>query len=363
MQRVRRLLVCCALVTGVLLADPVHAYDPDLHQQFTFIAAKQLNRCLEGSALPRLTPLQVRYIAKSDVAQAQGSWFGQFRWGYYDRAAQGQRKLLWVIDTRLHDHFKQLETEMSSAREMGDQYSDLGYIANYLQNMTSPAHVVPVYFTRWWRFSLSDRFDGYPIDVAAIDKAMNVDCAALLASPDQPVEEVLRDTASATLRAVQRRIDSLPMTWQSFWKLADDPEQFGEYGRAGNNFGRRVELKCGETKLRAAHREPLDGPLVLDAREQLRHRRLGPRPPELGGDLRGRRHHENAVRWRAGAATRTGASSAFRRRRSADQDRVRAGALRTRRRRTAELALHLLQSREQRSRASVRYAARRRPPR
>ena len=48
---------------------------PPLHQQFTFIAAKQLNRCLEGSSLPRLTPLQVRYIAKSDVAQAQGSWF------------------------------------------------------------------------------------------------------------------------------------------------------------------------------------------------------------------------------------------------------------------------------------------------
>ena len=42
---------------------------------------------------------------------------------------------------------------------MGDQYSDLGYITNYLQNMTSPAHVVPVYFTRWWRLSFSDRFE------------------------------------------------------------------------------------------------------------------------------------------------------------------------------------------------------------
>jgi len=264
MRRVRRLLVCCALVTGGLLAESVHAYDPDLHQQFTFIAAKQLNRCLEGSSLPRLTPLQVRYIAKSDVAQAQGSWFGQFRWGYYDRAAQNQRKLLWVIDTRLHDHFKQLETEMTSAREMGDQYSDLGYITNYLQNMTSPAHVVPVYFTRWWRLSFSDRFDGYPIDEAAIEKSMNVDCETLLASPDQPVEEVLRDTAAATLRAVQRRIDSLPVTWQAFWKLADDPEQFGEYGRAGNNFGRRVEFKCGETKCVLLDKDPLYDAFALD---------------------------------------------------------------------------------------------------
>ena len=70
--------VCCAArsLPAVCCADTSAAYDPALHQQFTFIAAKQLNRCLEGSSLPRLTPLQVRYIAKSDVAQAQGSWFG-----------------------------------------------------------------------------------------------------------------------------------------------------------------------------------------------------------------------------------------------------------------------------------------------
>ena len=260
-----RLLRCCALAALALLGESAAAYDPDLHQQFTFIAAKQLNRCLEGSSLPRLTPLQVRYIAKSDVAQAQGSWIrGPFRWGYYDRASQEQKKLLWVVDTRLNDHFKQLETDLSSAREMGDQYSDLGFITNYLQNMTSPAHVVPVYFTRWWRFSLSDRFDGYPIDEEAIDKAMNTDCETLLASPDQPVEEVLRDTASATLRAVQSRIDSLPMTWQAFWKLADDPEQFGEYGRAGNNFGKRVEFKCGETKCVLLDKDPLYDAFALE---------------------------------------------------------------------------------------------------
>jgi hypothetical protein len=265
MGRPRGWFACCALLACALLSGTSAAYDPPLHQQFTFIAAKQLNRCLADSSLPRLTPLQVRYIAKSDVAQAQGSWIPQLHWGYYDRSAQGQRKLLWLIDTRLHDHFRQLESEMSGAREMSDQYSDLGYVVNYLQNMTSPAHVVPVFFTRWWRFSLSDRFDGYPIDVEALDRALGAtDCATLLESPDQPVEEVLRDTASATLLAVQRRIDSLPTTWQAFWKLADDPEQFGEYGRAGNNFGRRVEFKCGETKCLLLDKDPLYDAFALE---------------------------------------------------------------------------------------------------
>ena len=263
--RWRGWLGCCAFFACALLPGTCVAYDPPLHQQFTFIAAKQLNRCLEGSTLPRLTPLQVRYIAKSDVAQAQGSWIPQLHWGYYDRSSQGQKKLLWLIDTRLHDHFQQLESEMASAQEMSDRYSDLGYVVNYLQNMTSPAHVVPVFFTRWWRFSLSDRFDGYPIDTEALDRALGAtDCATLLESPDQPVDEVLSDTASATLLAVQRRIDSLPVTWQAFWKLADDPEQFGEYGRAGNNVGRRVEFKCGETKCVLLDKDPLHDAFALE---------------------------------------------------------------------------------------------------
>jgi hypothetical protein len=258
-MRVLRLsMSCCVLIASVLLGEPTAAYDPALHQQFTFIAAKQLNRCLDGSALQRLTPLQVRYIVKSDVEQAQGGWSSQFRWGYYDRAEQQQRTLMWVIDTRLHDHFKELETEMTDAHEMSDRYSDLGYIVNYLQNMTSPAHVVPVYFTRWWRLSLSDRFDSYPIDEGALVQAVaNVDCATLLQTPSPTIEDLLRDTASATLLAVQRRIDSLPITWQVFWKLADDPEQFGEYGRAGNNFGHHVEFKCGDTKCALLDRDPI----------------------------------------------------------------------------------------------------------
>ncbi len=251
------LLTCCACIAGVLLCNNSAAYDPPLHQQFTFIAAKQLNRCLEDTAVPRLTPLQVRYIAKSDVAQAKGSWFGQFRWGYYDRAQQQQRTLMWVIDTRLHDHFRQLERDLSSAQEMRDQYSDLGYVVNYLQNMTSPAHVVPVYFTRWWRFSLTDRFDSYPSDPDELEHALNTDCTALLQAPEIPVDEILRNTASATLLAVQRRIDGLPVTWQAFWRLADDPEQFGDYGRAGNNFGRRAEFKCGDTKCVLLDKDPL----------------------------------------------------------------------------------------------------------
>ena len=124
--------------------------------------------------------------------------------------------------------------------------------------------MVPVYFTRWWRLSVSDRFDSYPIDEEAVQAALHVDCAALLAAPDPPIDDLLRETASATLRAVQRRIDDLPITWQAFWKLADDPEEFGEYGRAGNNFGRRTEFKCGDTRCVLLEKDPLYDAFALE---------------------------------------------------------------------------------------------------
>lgn len=253
-----RLMACGALLACALLAQPGAAYEGPAHQQLTFLAAKHLNRCLDGTAIPRVTPLQVRYIAKSAVAQATGGWFPSlFRSDYYDRADQDERTWLWVIDTRLHGRFEQASRELDTDREMRDQYSDLGRVVGDLQLVTSPAHVVPVNFARWWRFSMSDRFDGYPIDEAAVEAALSEDCSAVTDTPVADVNMVLRDTASATLRAVQRHIDGLPATWQAFWQLADDPRQFGEYGVAGNNFGRRTEFDCGATRCVLLDDDPL----------------------------------------------------------------------------------------------------------
>jgi hypothetical protein len=254
----KRWVACVVAFAAALCAQPGAAYDAELHQELTFLAAKELNRCLDGSAIPRITPLQVRYVAKSAVAQVSGGWFsGFFRSDYYDRAAQDEREWLWMFDTRLHGRFDQLDAQLQTDRAEPAQYSDLGRLVGYLQIVTSPAHVVPVNFSRWWRLSFADRFDGYPVDGAAVEAAVADNCDELLADPAPELEDVLRDTASATLRAVQRHIDALPTTWQSFWKLADDPEQFGEYGPAGNNFGRRTEFECGNTHCLLLDRDPL----------------------------------------------------------------------------------------------------------
>ena len=140
------LRVHCVCVAGV--ADPrVRRALPAI-----YVSGSQTAQSLPRVPLPRLTPLQVRYIAKSAVAQAEGGWIPRvFRSDYYDRAEHSERTWMWLIDTRLHGHFNQLDRKLEEDQQMSDQYSDLGRIVS-LQIVTSPAHVADN-FARWWRLS------------------------------------------------------------------------------------------------------------------------------------------------------------------------------------------------------------------
>ncbi len=234
------------VLVGLFLANPGLSYEGDLHQSFTFVAAKQFNRCAEDTAIPPLTPLQVRYIAKSSVAQADPNLLVRtFRWNYYDRSSESERTAWWLFSTRFHERFEQLLRRLNGARKEGDVYREFGRIASYLQMVTSPPRVVPVFTGRFWRLSFSDRFDSFPIEEAALTGAIEADCS-FLTQPPEDYGQILTQTASRTLQDLKAPIPGMPVDWQVFWELAKDAEGFGEYGRAGNNFGRKTDFRCGE---------------------------------------------------------------------------------------------------------------------
>lgn len=236
-------------VVGFLgIAAPASAFNGSIHQELTFIGAQQFNRCVADSQIPPLTPLEVRYVAKANLAQSELSALRRLvRWSYYDRKAQDEKSVLWFIQTRFHAHFRENVQKLHAATDLGDRYSRLGRIVNYLQEMTSPAHVVPVYTSRWWRLRRTrDRFDNYSIDRDAVERMIGDDCS--------PIERVVDDyqgllvaTAEKTLGALQETIHGMPVTWQAFWQL-ETAGKFGRYGMAGNNFGRSVEFLCNERK-------------------------------------------------------------------------------------------------------------------
>ncbi len=239
----------------VLAAGSGLAYEGAIHQQLTFIAARHYNRCVEeahysigadtsAEPLARLTPLQVRYVAKANANQAAQPWWQRlFRWNYYDRGDQLGGKILWLVETRMHNSYRNTLRRLENARDLSRRFTNLGRVVSYVQDATTPAHVVPVFTNRWWRLSVSDRFNTFPVDEAAVEQALGGDCARVRGA-DGTFEDLLVSTAERTIAAIVEPIRGMPSNWEAFWELNKDNDNFGRYGEAGNTFGRNTTFSC-----------------------------------------------------------------------------------------------------------------------
>lgn len=257
MSRTRLTRVWCLSILTLLGSAPATAYDGKVHQFLTFLAAKQFNRCVEGTDLPALTPLQVRYIAKANASLVERSVFARmFNWRYYDPADHEAHSFLWLVDTRFHGHYDELSERLQTEHDPVVAYQDLGRLVSYVQLVTAPARAVPVYAARFWRLSFSDRFDGYPVDEEALTAEVEEDCAFLY-DRSMSYEDVLSETAERTLAAVRGPIDGMPAQWTAFWTPSREPGNFGDYGPAGNAFGRRTEFRCGGERCVLLQDDPL----------------------------------------------------------------------------------------------------------
>ncbi len=228
-------------------AAELHSYDSDIHQQLTFLAAKQYSKCAETQqGLYRPSALDVRYLVRANVAQADAGFFSRmFRWNYYSSNPQDQKDVLWVIETRFQGHYRSLLRQVELGDKAEDRLKAVGRVISYLQDVTSPPRVVPVFTGRWWRFSFSDRFDRFPIDADAIDERL-VDSCNRLGLGSEDFETLLSTTANTTISAIKEKIAGYPVSWEAFWSFGQQPGDFGEYGIAGNQFGKRSSFRCAD---------------------------------------------------------------------------------------------------------------------
>lgn len=233
----------------VFFASSSFGYESDIHQQLTFLAAKQYSKCAELDAeLYQPSALDVRYLVRANVAQADAGFFSRmFRWSYYNSSEEEQRDVLGVIETRFQEHYRSLQRDIELGDRLEIRLKAVGRIISYLQDVTSPSKVVPVYTGRWWRFSFSDRFDRFPLDPDAIDERLAGSCAQTL-SQVEDFESLLAKTAGETIQAVKEDIKGYPITWEAFWTFSGEEGDFGEYGIAGNQFGKRSAFRCGDSE-------------------------------------------------------------------------------------------------------------------
>ncbi len=235
-----------SVLSLLLLAQAAWCYEGETHQRMTFVAARQFNLCAPDAHLPVLTPLQVRYIARSSVKEAKSRIVRTFRWGYYEREAEKSKQFLWLLQTRVHKRFERLTAKALEADELLDYYSVIGQLMTHLQDMSVPVYVVPIYFTRFWRLSLRDRLSVYPIDTEVLTEGLeSIACDALLAPVSAP-SELVSSLAEETINAIAQPIPGqAPATWEAFWRFGREG-RFGRYGPAGNRFGERTDFQCGE---------------------------------------------------------------------------------------------------------------------
>ncbi len=245
---------CAWVLVGSASAS--FAYEEDVHQQLTFLAAKHFTRCVADTEEQALSPLQVRYVVRANVGIAQSGMFRRgFRWSYYDAGDSDGKALFGLVETRFGEQFERAVDGFERSATDGDMLTRLGRIVHFLQEVTSPAHVVPVYTSRWWRLNVGDRFDSYRVDEARVEELLEGACTDPLRDLHFP--GLLVETAERTLGAVDSSIPGLPITWQAFWQLPQQSGEFGEYGPAGNRFGQRAEFDCEDERCVLLRKDPL----------------------------------------------------------------------------------------------------------
>ena len=261
------------LFASLLVSSATYAYPGDLHQQLTFLAAKQLSRCdatwspsqdpqmeraLLASPMPngRLSALDMRYVVRANVARSKSNFLGRmFRWNYFDVSSDTNESVLGMFDTRFNSRFVAISDQLLNAAEKRDRLEAFGEVLSFLQDVSTPSRVVPVFTGRWWAFSLHDRFDRYSIDESRLEEEVSGLCQEVAEQWNEfegqdeqtSLRRLLGQTARSTMAAVNSDIVGMPASWTSFWQPSQKEPggAFGEYGAAGNEFGNRVEFRCG----------------------------------------------------------------------------------------------------------------------
>lgn len=240
-------MLCTILATCTYLE--ANANDPGLHRHLSSEAIKQFSACFPNKPLSSKIKKQfIDYTALEDNIRYNPLRFRQWHFfspdGDLGLSQGGSRismdKRFRRLDTKLHEHIN--DGNLKKA------YKTLGRIAHYLQDVTSPAHVMPIYH---WS-GKKDSFDSYPFDAntASHNFKSNRDkvCSAASSQSSGTLFSILIETAQKTIEASHHAPLKISngngnnASWGLFWKedkTCNEPvkPKFRDYGPFGNSFG------------------------------------------------------------------------------------------------------------------------------
>ena len=224
-------LRCCGLVLAPKLSRRA-APTADIY------SAKQLSRCMTvwqdmDNAMAQhsydpLSALEMRYVVRANVANAKGNFFGRmFRWNYYDVTRDDSQRVIGMFATRFNSRFEEVLERLKSAPKSRQRLEAFGELLSYLQDVSTPSRVVPVYTGRWWAFNMQDRFDRFPIDDLRLESNGPKLCDEIAEIGEGLVNDnigavlklLLTKTAANTLTSVNQEIPGCRRTGRRFGGL------------------------------------------------------------------------------------------------------------------------------------------------
>lgn len=257
------LALSIALASSTTLA---RAYLPEpTHDALARAAIAAYDACLTSS--PDAAALRASHraidddaregIVAGDVAEDSTHLLRRaWNWHFYS----ADERPLWHLgmDRTLNRVFGEIAAALASP-DLDDAAIDheTGRAMHFLEDVTVPAHVVPVYHGLF----VSDAVDGHeaPGLTERLARHLPAKCAELAAhgAASSP-REILDRTAQATLARLEERIcPDATATWSAFWLKPRDGDFFGAY--ADTAFG--VETEIAVCRVTRAHfdRFVLDG--------------------------------------------------------------------------------------------------------
>jgi hypothetical protein len=222
----------------LLTALPSFAFGPDTHERFSISAAMVYQQCT-GHALAD------KYIAAfADGAKKEDDpgLTRALNWHFYNNGKKIGHYWKYVLycdgsnERIFQARLDKLESLITQKKYSVEIYTVAGRIAHYIQDVSSPPHVAPIFHVS------DDKFDNYWSAVKPVADIASI-CGDIkgITEPHELLEQAAQNTLKAIDAPVMFDNGKMPggETWQKFWGGPEDKDLSGfkTYGEYGNVFG------------------------------------------------------------------------------------------------------------------------------
>ena len=261
LRRMALALTLFATATLGFGSEKAHAYGISTHLLITRRAVEEYRLCRKWTKSPELSKYNGELLGQANTQEDYNILTKSFNWHFYRPGLNlGHAVIAWG-QASLKKRFIQLQSKISKTPSI----KLLGTLSHYAQDVTNPAHVVPVF--HW----LSDTFDNYDFEKALPPLITETECRLLFDQAKHPKTyfQLLDAVSIETLERLKEEFSysengsEKKLRWdEGFWQESHTSKPFGSYGRFGNKYGTtqlgeihidpEVYVKFSQRQLRSA---------------------------------------------------------------------------------------------------------------